>query len=821
MSYRRCTAVLLLLILGRAAVAEEAPRAHPHLRATRIERPPSIDGRIDDPVWQTVLATDSYTQKFPDEGKPPAEKTLLRVAYDDEAVYVAIECEQRLSPIRRRLTRRDRIVEADWVSVIFDTRRDGKSAFVFNVNAAGVLSDMIRFDDIEMSFDWDENWEARTALTGGGWSAELRIPLRILRFATLPVQSWGFQSRRYVSERQETDEWAFIPRNTAGEVSQYGQLDDLRDLRPGRGIELDPFVLGRLRRRDTNEGRLAHGTDLTAAAGLDLKWHPSQELTLDAAFLPDFGQVEADQVVLNLTNFETEFPEKRRFFLEGIDTFVSPEVRLLYTRRIGRAGPAPDLAEGEHLVDLPAPATIYGAVKLTGHLGTRWQVGALSALTARNQLEVEGPDGTRAKRTVDPLSSFNVLRLKRAVGDNGHLGLMATSVVRAERAGDAHALALDWRWRSPSGDYATDGQVTGSLLERGPPRTVSDGTVVGPGEPGSSVRLVVNKDGGEHWLWNAWVGRDDRKLQVNDLGYLDRANQYGTGGELHLRSLRPWAHTLESDLKLMTVILDNLDRRPTMRSALLTARARLTSFWTFTAGVGGSLHRFDDREVGDGAALERAGGAGGILQIESDPRARLFARLDSGVEAVTGGGRTLRGELTLELRTLPQLDLELVPQAVFTRGEYRFAATSAGGDYLFGRLEARSLGLTFRATYTFTPRLTLQSYAQLFLSARHYDDFASFTPGPPGSRPAVHLVDLVPGAAAPASNPDTQEAALNLNVVLRWEFRPGSLLYLVYTRAQSPSLTLAPDQSGRLDLRPLRSAPASDVVLLKLSYWWG
>jgi hypothetical protein len=846
--FRRLAIALILFSTARPAAAEPIAPARPRLQATRMDRPPVIDGRIDEAAWRLVPASDAYTQKFPQEGERPTEKTLLRVAYDDEAVYVAIDCEQRLAPIVRRLTRRDRIVEADWVSVIFDTRRDGKSAFVFNVNAAGVLSDMIRFDDTSMSFDWDENWEARTALTATGWSAELRIPLRILRFSSLPLQSWGFQSRRYVSQRQETDEWAFIPRSAAAEVSMYGQLDELRGLRPGHGVEVSPFVWGRVRRRDAEASRLARGTDLTAAAGLDVKWHPSQELTVDAAFLPDFGQVESDQVVLNLSNFETEYPEKRRFFLEGIDTFATPEIALLYTRRIGRAAPVPVLREGEQLVDQPGPATIYGALKLTGRVG-RWEVGALSAVTGRNEVEVQGPDGTRTHRLADPLSIFNVLRVKRALGDNGHVGLLATSVVRSDTAGgplvtdpvagqqilcadgrqvgpgqrcanDAHVAGLDYRWRSPSGDYTSVGQLVGSLLERGPARTVPDGTVVAPGDVGSAVRLVLNKDGGAHWLWNVWAARDSRKLTVNDAGYLDRANLVGTGGQLILRSVQPWSHTLESALKLEGVFLDNIDGLPTQRTALLTAQARLPSFWAFSVGLGGSRPRFDDREVGDGAALERTGGVGGTLALETDPRARLLIKLDSGIERVTGGGHTVRGELALQLRTLPQLDLELIPQVFFTRGEIRYAAASASGAYLFGKLDARSTGLTMRATYTFTPRLTLQAYAQLFLAARHYSDFASYTPAP-GPPAVIHLRDLQVGASAPAANPDKQDTALNANVVLRWEFRTGSLLYLVYTRAQAPQLTLQPGEIGKLDLRSVRRAPAADIILLKLAFWWG
>jgi len=839
--------VLLLLLAPGVRAAEVGADHRPRLRATRMARPPVLDGVVGIDEWQAVATTDAFTQKFPAEGQPPTEKTLLRVGYDQHALYVAIECEQRLAPVEARLTRRDRQVEADWVAVIFDSRRDGRSAYVFNVNAAGVLTDLLRYDDTDVSADWDDNWEAITARTPTGWSAELRIPLRILRFESLPVQSWGFQARRYVSHRQETDEWAFIPRNRAGEVSQYGKLDGLEGLRAGGGVELEPFLWGRIRRRDAQDGQLASGTDLGVAAGLDLKWHPSQSFTLSAAFLPDFAQVEADQVILNLTNLETNFPEKRRFFLEGSDTFATPELELLYTRRIGRVSPAPALREGEALVDVPTPATILGAAKATGSAGA-WQVGLLSAVTGRNTVEVQQPDGSREQRLADPLSAFNVLRVKRALGDNGYVGAMATSVVRGDASGptladpvapqvlcpdgtkvapgqrcasDAHAASLDARWRSGSGDYDAVFQAVASLLDRGPDRPLPDGTVIHPGDVGTGLRAGFAKEGGDHWLWGAWAARDSRTLELNDVGYNDRANQYGFGGELTFRTLTPWAHTLETSTKLEPIVLNNEDHLPIQRTLLLVASAHLDSYWTVTAATKGVLAHFDDREVGDGAALERAGGADFALELASDPRARLSGHLNTAYERLSNGARAYQAEVGLLLRALPRLDLELIPQLLFARGEPRFAGTAPGGDYLFGKLDARSAGAVLRATWTFTPRLTLQTYAQLFLASRHYSELSSYAPSPADPRPAIHLGDLVPGAAAPPENPDTQEVALNANVVLRWEWRPGCLFYLVYTRSQSPALTLAPGEVAHLDLHAVRRAPAADVALLKVAYWWG
>jgi hypothetical protein len=312
------------------------PLALPHVSALHVADPPVLDGRLDDAAWGRAPVSAAFVQKAPLEGAGPTERTTVRVVYDDDALWIGVDCVQAGAPVVASLTRRDREVEADWVSVSLDTRRDGKSAFVFEVNAGGALLDAVRFNDSDFSADWDENWDARVAVRPGGWSAEYRIPFRILRYQTLPVQSWGFEVRRYVSMKQEVDEWALVSRSAGGEVSHYGKLDGLAGLSARTPFELRPFVVGRLRRQDatsltvptvgntTFTNNLPGVTDFTPTAGVDLKWHPSQELTLDATINPDFAQVEADQLVLNLTTFETYYPEKRPFSSRGTTSSRPP-----------------------------------------------------------------------------------------------------------------------------------------------------------------------------------------------------------------------------------------------------------------------------------------------------------------------------------------------------------------------------------------------------------------------------------------------------------------------------------------------------------------
>jgi Domain of unknown function (DUF5916)/Carbohydrate family 9 binding domain-like len=834
------------------AILALAAASAPHLTAVRASAPPVLDGHLDDAAWQRAPASSAFTQKLPEGGKSPKEPTSVRVVYDADAIYVGIDCVQRASEIIGRLTRRDRDAEADSVSVALDTRSDGKSAFEFSVNAAGVLSDGLRFNDTDYSHDWDENWEASVTRTPSGWSAEIRIPIRALRFSARPSQSWGIQVRRYTSETQELDELAYIPRSEAGEVSRYGRLDGLVGLRSKAPIELRPFVAFALRNLDPEGATLARGLDPLFSAGLDLKWHVSQALTLDATFLPDFGQVEADQVVLNLTTFELYFPEKRPFFLEGAETFSTP-LPLLYTRRIGRAPGEPSLRYGEQLIREPVPSTIFGAEKLVGEIGGRFQVGELVALTGRQTVDARAPSGATVPRLADPLTAYKVLRIKRELGTNGHVGLIAMSTNRLESAGlippagdgpqaargpilcpsgdelargprcyhDAYVGGIDARFRSPSGDYVASGQVVGTLIQNGPPRTLADGTVIGSGDAGPVVNASFAKEAGTIAFAANYEGHGS-KADYNDLGYMQRQNQHHGYVRVTFRNLEPWRATLETRVGVEAYENDTLDLLNLQRGVQLFNSTRFKNFWSVFSGVHARAAHFDDREMGDGAALERGAQIGVESWVSTDSRGRVSAELWSALDLIEGGF-SFQGDGRLSFRILPQFDVDLLPSWLYTAGEPRYAGI-VGGDYLFGKLRAQSLGLTLRSTYTFTPRLTLQAYAQAFLDAGGYEDLSLFPARGKGA--IVRRADL---RAAPVSimkrrdfvNPDFQSGTLNASLVLRWEYRLGSTFYVVYTHAQSSSVTPVLGEGAGIDLRRASPRAAEDDLLVKLSFWWG
>lgn len=794
------------------------------VRAVFTATPPTLDGKLDDPQWQTAEASSAFTQKAPNEAQPPSERTVLRVLYDYRAVYVAFECTQRSAPVLRPLGRRDTDDGADWVAVSLGSRRDGRRAFELLVTAAGVLTDLVRYDDVSSDLTWDENWDARVDVAADGWTAELEIPLRVLRYDSLPVQDWALQARRYIAARQELDEWAYIPQNAGAEVSLYGKLTDLAGLDSNMQLELTPFFVTRLRHREVTPGVVANGVDFRVNGGGDVRWHPSQALTLDVTVNPDFGQAEADERLLNLTSYETFLSEKRRFFLEGVDTFATP-LQLVYTRRIGRPGYAPVTLPGEQLVDLPEPAPIHAAAKLSGRLGEHWTIGAMTALVGENAVEVSA-SGARSRRVTDPLASLNAFRLRREIGSSADVGVLFTGLLRVEQTrqypaltdgrvlcpsgravdagsrcfNDAFTGAVDWRWRSPGGDFASTGQLAFSVLHSGPPRVQRDGSIVRPGEPGLAGIASFQKEGGPV-VGALQVSFADRKFDPNDMGYSSRANRVAWSAAVRYRKLEPFSIFRQASVGFAYDGQTNLSGQLGPSSYSLNTQAVFANAWSTTLELRYDSDYLDDRELGTGAVFERPGRAGGTISLATAQSAAVSGAISGSAQGFAGGV-AVSADLTLRVRVGTRCTFDLGANVEHTRGERRFLGED-GEQWLFGALDATGGSVTLRASLIIAPRLSLQGYGQLFVAAERARDLAGVAAS---ASPVVRLAALRPAnQTAPAQG----TVDLNVSAVLRWEYALGSTLLLVYTRAQS-----APDPTG------LSRAPAADVVMIKIGYWF-
>lgn len=850
-------AVLAVPALAGAAgdaAAPEAPRG-PSLAAVRADHRPEIDGRVDDAAWQRAVATTAFTQKFPDEAQPPRERTELRVLYDDHAVYVAVRCfDAHPDAVIGRLTRRDRDLDGDKIAVEISSKNDRASAYHFQVSAAGVQVDGVRFNDTELDPDWDGRWSAAARRDALGWTAELEIPLVTLRYAGGET-SFGFQVRRYRQDRGEIDEWAYIPRTVKGEVSYYGTLDGLTGLNARRLVELLPYASRNVSVR-ARQGRL-DGTDTTGNYGADLKLGVTPALTLDGTINPDFGTVEVDSVVVNLSTLETYFPEKRRFFLEGAELFATP-FKLFYSRRIGAQPPDPTLGPGAELAE-PVPAgRIWSALKLTGLVSDRLSIAVLDAVTGRRDAAIaRSPGGPAESVLVEPLSNFAVLRLRQEFGTNSSIGVTATAVQRAEPAGaaaprsgdlcpvpyattfreldappprdgrctsDAYTAGLDTTLRSSDGEWGASAQVIGSALQHGPTRLVPDGTPLGAGATGLGILSEAGRYGGEHWLYKIGYSAASPRLQINDAGFLDQANFHDLFGSLTWRTTRPTEHFQSAALELYVehrrdwALRDNLYSDPH-----LTATVELANFWTIEAEISPYYPRwFENRETEDGARTERGSGGYYALELATDPKQPFVASLSSSLLKVYGGLTSLRATATLSLRPIPALELDLVPDVHWSTGSPRWITTETNPDasrtYYFGILDARSFGVTLQGTYTFTRSLSLQAYVQPFFLGGHYDRFSSVTAS--GSAPRLARRAFVDATLPPGVAPDFRDGSLNVNLFLRWEYLPLSVLWLVYTRSQVQTDYDPAEGAGRIRLDPLVRGPATDTLLVKLSYLW-
>jgi hypothetical protein len=834
---------------GAAPIGEEkGPGHHQVLRAARTPEPPRIDGRLDDAVWQLAEPFDAFVQISPDEGAPPTELTEVRVLHDDRAIYVAVRChDSRPGEIVRPMGRRDKPPVSDQVYVILDPSHDHETGYAFGLTAGGVLQDGVIYDDDRTNWDWDAVWDGRVTVDEGGWSAEFAIPFAILRFPDGPVQTWGFAVRRELARRRELSATVLIPRNARGLASRLGHLNGMTDLVVHPDLELVPYAAARLAVRpqyldpSRPEPRLA---DLILDGGLDLKWVPSRSLSLVATLNPDFGQVEADEVIQNLTSYEIRFPEKRPFFNEGLQLFqpvgtgdddLPVPQQLFYSRRIGLVTP------------------IFGATKLTSHLGERLQLSVLDALVAGGAQPVGSTEDQPARglhwAPEEPLhlAVGNAYPQVRPATENFFAGVLrwqastvatldatATSALPFVRectaadltqlplpgrcaAAGGHAAALDWNLRSDDREWAFYGQVAGSAVEGGPPqRLLPDGVTLRPGDQGFGAYAAVRRQGGEPWRFDVLYEYESPRLDLNASGYLRTQNQQGL--YTWLRFVRPSLNgaLLAFDVALIGEAFFTTDDRGLARSraVMLRAHARHESYTDFGCTAGMHDPVWDVREIsGSGLAYRRPPYAIAECYVSTD-YSRPFA-LDlwgSGGWFLASGPVPrqpfVAGETTLQWRPHPRLETRL--SLHLERSHYP-ARWVPGTTYLFADLDSPVFSAILRQMVVLAPRLTFQLFAQLFTDAGRYGPY--YLAVPAGGK--VFTAELAP-APAPISLPDFHDTALNLNAVLRWEYRLGSTFYAVYTRSQREAPGSPPPQG----LAPRWRGPAEDNFMVKWSYWW-
>ncbi len=808
--------------------------------ARRVGSEIHVDGRMDEPAWQAAPLEDKFTQVNPDEGRPASVHTAFRVLWDDEYLYFGAICDDPVGPTAT-LSRRDRFIEGDSVQFDLDTTLDRRTAYHFQVYAAGQQLDAIHFNDTDFTTDWDAAWESAVAYTERGWSVEMKIPLRVMRIPER-ARLMGFNVYRILSRRHEEDQWRFRPNGRSGDISRLGLLDGIEGIHPVRQLELRPYVAFKAIRNVPAYATASPevGSCLTfgfdpqrlggACAGLDLRYNLASDLALVGTINPDFGQVEADQRVLNLTTFETFFPEKRPFFLEGLDLF-QPALRvdlggpyggsayqIFYSRRIGRGTPTHDdlnLSDEQKIVYQQPFVPVLSAAKVTGTIGGA-SVGLLSATEPRVTAQVLQPTGKVDEMRSVEARHDTVLRARMPVGDNALVGVtgtaldpISTSPALGLSAHHAHVGEGDVTLFSHDRSLEATAQAAGSLLTGHQWQTLRDGTTLPPtasGFAGSGKLKYL----GEHWYAAAFGDWLTPAFTVNDLGFMPRANltrlmTYAGWRDPHPGPLWQSAQLIFAAREIRDAPFDLRLERDGIAEFNFTSKG----FWFVDTGLIAQAPYVDDRELEDGTPIERQSAAAWFGYVSTDSRNRIQLQFSwTQGRSWPRFERQNQLETVLLFRPLPQLDGSLDLAYSESAGTIRqvrpatnpvtnelldpAAATTGPRSYLLAPQQARSVSATLRATYSFTPYLTLQAYAQLFTAGISYGRLLRAQVDEPGKR-VVRLDELRPATPADAPDPsyDDRQAGLNVNLILRWEWRTGSTLYLVYAHQSSNDITPA------------------------------
>lgn len=827
--------------------ADGRKAATPTIQAYRLDQQEiRLDGHLDDAAWQAAPAARGFRVWEPDRGTTPKEETVFKVAYDEGAVYFAIAC-LKTDPkgkIAATLTRRDKITNSDVVAIYLDPYHDHTTGYAFKVNPLGVQLDSYIYNNGDNDDDWDAVWEAETSRDDQGWYAEIRIPFSAIRYRSAEDMTWGLDVWRYMQGSGQDTAWHTWDRQQAGFVSQFGQLAGLRGIRAPRQMEVLPYVV----QRETDHAMISSPgrrdrLDGFQDAGADFKYGVTSDLTLNATVQPDFGQVEADPAVLNLSPFETSYQEKRPFFVEGSRFFQHPTFNLFYSRRIGTGD---------------ENARIRYAGKLTGKTVGGISVAALAASTDLTQ------DGQAHNifKSGDRLSRFFVSRLGKEFAQGRHqINFMQTAVLNtADRAiwGDrasreAYTSGLDFALNSLHRSWRASGSFVGSIINSEPLAGVSDAPRYGTGGT-----FQIDRIGGQ-WRGNIGGRWKSAKLDINDMGYLQAPDEISSYAWVQHR-FNP-----EGKSKLYNSANLNLNLNRSWMYAGRTGYDLGTGLpaWHYEAGhpeyltsnINGWMQFKNFREAWFGALFndwghhryETRGGPiisepltyGGWVGASTDRRKNLNASFE------TSWNKDVAQNVSLDLTTDINWNQSSAVNHTLSLGyhnryddtqylDQRDVATYGGQgiggiSYIFGDIHQQTASVTLRSSLLFTRNQSLEVYAEPFLTVGKYSrarelaradsyDFVNY---------AGHNVDqnLVPTTPYDYRDNDFTYSSVNVNVVYRWQYRPGSTFFLVWkqSRERWEDRTMFGTDPSRfengLGTRTLFRNEPENTLLAKVTYW--
>ena len=865
-------AVLAALAIAAPSAWGQDPVPVVHARAVRRGAAITVDGRLDEPAWADAPKHGGFVQRFPRDAGKPSLETRFAILYDDEAIFVAVWADDpHPDLIRALLTRRDVDAPADAVTVAFDSYHDRRTAYAFQLNAAGVQRDMLMFDDTSQDDTWDAVWTGDVAVTATGWTAEYRIPLSQLRFATSETQQWGLQVVRLIGRTGEQDSWSPWPRSAPQVVSKFGVVDGIDHLKAAARLELAPYVTAGVDRMAVDAGDPVNRRyNLRRNVGLDVKYGLGPAFTVSATLNPDFGQVEADPSKVNLSASELFFAEKRSFFLEGADLFKlaignsdNSSEGAFYSRRIGAAPEQPDTFD---YIKAPQSTAIYGAAKLTGKTAAGWSVGVLDAVTGHETAEVV-TDGVKTVPVLAALTNYAIGRVKRDLGGGDtSIGASATAVDRklggtglestVHDQAYTGGVQLQHRWADNA--WTANVNVLGSWVHGTPEAiaTTQEDSVHYFQRPdardahldptrtslsGVAAKWNVGQLGDtRHWRYGTGGDLRTPGVELNDAGFQlnsDRVIPFVWG---QYREDTPSEHLLNWQFNSDVFFITTFEPRVTDVGIETNASVQLGNYWSASAGLNLDDARWSVLALRGGRALRIDPNMFAYANLQTDTRKPVWFSLNGqGSHNWTSGQYDLGIDLGATIQARSNLDVFVGPSLYRRNDPLQYVDEVPDQDgvshFVFARIHQTDLSMTLRANWTFSPHLTLQVYAQPYISSGRYtelkdvdnpgaarfaDRFRRLGAGEYQLSDGTYQVNRA-GTVFSFDQPDFNFRQLRSTVVVRWEYRPGSTVFAIWSHGQtSDTLDDGRFRFGR-DVTDLATARSDNIVMVKANYWIG
>lgn len=805
--------------------------------------PPHIDGSQNDPAWEQVAwGGGDFRQIQPDKGKPASVETRFKILYDAKNLYVLIRAfDPEPKKIVRRMSRRDSF-EGDLLEINIDSYYDKRTAFSFTASASGVKGDeYVSNNGDEWDEGWDPIWYLKTSIDDQGWLAEMRIPLSQLRFADLPELTWGIQIMRVYFKKQERSLWQYIPPDAAGYVHLFGEMKGIKGIKPQKQLEVQPYVVTQTETLQKEEGNpYQTGKSSGANLGLDAKIGLTSDITLDLTMNPDFGQVEADPSQVNLSAFELFFQERRPFFLEGANTLSFPvslfnSNALFYSRRIGRPPQGfvnTDESGEDGVPEFVKPnnrTTILGAAKITGKNKKGFSWGILETITPKESAEVDSL-GFKRKEAVEPMTNYFVSRAQQDINKgNTIIGAMLTATNRRiedkqlmwlHDAAYSGGIDLVHHWKKR--EYYVSAKsvlshVQGSKEAIGTTQLSSERFFQRPDNhhtefdpdrtslTGTGGTVIVGKKSG-NIITDLGVTWSSPELELNDIGFLSQTDNVTQWFWMQYRILSPKGVTNWQRYNINEFKEWDFGGRNLSSGYNVNAHWQFKNFYRFGGGFSYQTHNMSNADLRGGPAIRYPGSIFYWIYTGTDPRKKLYASVESqfsrGFENYSDNTN-----VDLEVTYQPINAMKLAVSSSFSRNNNQMQYVASGevtdgNRYVVGEIDQTTFRISIRATFMITPNLSVQYWGQPFGTTGKYNNFKYVTDARADSYtnrfmnvPASWLTSTADEYFVDEDSngitdygfmkPDFNFAQFRSNMVIRWEYIPGSTVFLVWTKERN------------------------------------